>query len=159
MLDGFFGIKSTKKLADNHKSHKKKNTYVIKIDGVMTNSGVFAQLPMAPLPIFKKNGKKLNNGDWMETKEFPNPMATEIRVNYPLFASTIGNNAAVTIVEFLDKQNAAPVALMFPDGTVYIHDGYEKNFRRAMNHATRRDFDRQLQKRAAAMASLHQNMI
>ncbi len=159
MLDGIFGKKPAQKIADSHKSHKKKNTYVIKIDGVMANAGMFSKLQMVPLPIFKKNGQKLNNGDWMETKFFPNPMATEICVNYPLFASAMGNNAAVTIVEYLDKANNAPVALMFPDGTVYVHDGYEDNFQNALNHASRRDFAKQLKKRAMLIAPMRQNMI
>lgn len=127
---------------------KKKNTYVVKLGGLMGNISLFDMCDSAPIPVIKKNGveQQDNVSGWLRATRFPNPsaciMAREYNGLKPVFGQT-----AETIVEYLDKYTGAPVIQVYPT-TVCVLDPYTpENYKLHLNHASRQDLERQLKKR------------
>ncbi len=141
-------------LAENHVSKKQKNTYTIHTTNVLTTHNLFALCDYTPLPVMAKNGRPQDTTTgWLAAVKFPNPAACKMSDEYQLLVPYMGDQIARTIIEYLDKDTGKPVAIVFPS-SVYVHDGYEKDFLSHMNHATRRDFQRQVNMRKNAMEQM-----
>lgn len=129
------------------RSHKKKTTYVLKLSNVLFNSTLFQACNNTSLPLIKQNGTDITNkSGWITGKDFPNPNAYHLVVEYPQLSQTMGNLAA-TVIEYYDKYTGKPVVQLYPS-TVYIFDGYEKDYLSHLNHASRHDFNYQINLRA-----------
>lgn len=135
---------TTKKpIPENHKSSKKKNTYSI-VFSPFYDAEVFCLCKNTPLGVEKINGTKLTNtSGWISCHEFPNPYAQEFAKHQDTFTEIMGSKIATTIIEYLDKETGKPVAQIYPH-IVYIFDGYEQDFMSHLNHASRRDMERQI---------------
>ncbi len=126
---------------------KKKNTYVLKLSGIMANPQLFQLCRTTPLPVITKNGAAATtpNG-WVSGVPFPNPCAISMHAEYEKVLPYMGNKMASTVIEYLDKENGKPVLMLFPT-TCHIFDGYEDDYMKHLNHASRRDFERQIKMR------------
>ena len=60
-----------------------------------------------------------------------------------LLAKALGTKISTQIIEYLDKNTGKPVVQVYPD-SVHIFDGYEENYMSHLNHATRRDLEKQI---------------
>lgn len=141
-----------KNIPENHVSHKKKNTYIACFQK-MTIPGVF-ELSKCTI-----NGTKQETcTGWLPAQQFPIPCANRAVLNFAKAKEQMGEKLASTIIEYLDKYTLEPVAYIFPD-EVYICDGYkeEKNkmyFLDRLNHATKRDFIREMELRKRILAGI-----
>lgn len=137
-------------------STKHKNTYIVKIDGIMANLQAFAMCDHTPLPVVTFNGApvKQNAGGWMNSVRFPNPGASYMQSEYNSIVPHFGEKLASTIVEYLDKDNGAPVAYLYPT-IIAICDGYDETYEKHLNHATRRDLANQITKRRIAWSKMN----
>ena len=133
---------------------KKKNTYVVKLNGLLAQPRMFAGCRQTPMPVARENGRDFEtSGAWMASKQFPNPNAQTMVTEYKNLSGLLGKYAS-TIIEYMDKDNPTkPVLLLFPT-TVYIFDGYESDYMDHLNHASRRDFMHQLDLRRQMINSL-----
>lgn len=124
-------------------SHKKKNTYVIKLSSLVDYS-VFGMCKNTPLAVIEKNGQSVQNAPsgWLQCTQFPNPCALYLTTEYNLLKTTMGKKAA-TVIEYLDKDTGAPVLMLFPQ-TIHVFDGYENDYKSHLNHASRRDLEYQM---------------
>lgn len=123
---------------------KKKNTYVLKISGLLVTPGVFSMCRSTPLPVITKNGEQTQSASgWMAGTPFPNPGASDMQMEYKFLEPYMGEKMASTIVEYLDKETGRPVLMLFPT-TCHIFDGYENNYMERLNHASRRDLEYQI---------------
>lgn len=130
-------------IPENHVSKKKKNTYTI-VFSVFVPINLFSLCKESPLGLATVNGKQESFGyGWTKCKTFPNPAAIDMANNYPLFREIMGEKLSTTIIEYLDKDTGAPVLQVYPH-MVHIFDGYENDYIAHLNHASRRDFERQL---------------
>lgn len=130
-----------------HAQQKKKNTYILKISGLLITPGIFAMCKSTPLPVIVKNGEQTQSASgWMAATSFPNPGALHMQMEYKFLEPYMGEKMASTIVEYLDKETGKPVLMLFPT-TCYIFDGYENNYMEHLNHASRRDLQYQMHKR------------
>ena len=68
----------------------------------------------------------------------------------------MGEKLARTIVEYLDKDTRETVALLFPTNRV-VHNPMDPDFISRMNHATRRDFKRQMAIRQQFIDKINEN--
>ena len=124
-------------------SKKKKNTYLINFN-VMCNFNVFSECKETPLPLLCKNGEKpASNSGWIKSKPFPNPCAYDMAVTYEL--SEMGSKIASTIIEYLDKDTNEPVVQLYPSSYYVFNDNAD--FLSRLNHASKRDFQYELEKR------------
>ena len=128
-------------------SPKKKNTYILKIQNTIFSSfpNLFSMCESTPLPVIEINGQPQSKDEWLSCPRFPNPGATDMCNLYPQFKDAMGERMASTVVEYLDKETCEPVALLFPHTVHYKRP----DFRDRLNHASRRDFDRQIAMRIA----------
>ncbi len=134
--------------------HKKKNTYIVRLNGMLMDSSLHSMCQTTPLPVVLKNGEpQSQDGGWIKCTQFPNPPAAKMQAQYNILQSYMTDRMACTIIEYLDKYTGEPVAFIFPTGE-YIPAKYKDTYMSKMNHATRRDFNRQLKLRKAAMAQL-----
>lgn len=131
-------------ISENHISKKKKNTYCIKFSPFY-DATLFCLCQQTPLGVEILNGAPYkNDGTGMITcHEFPNPAATQMAANKDTLKEILGEKISTTIIEYLDKETNNPVLLLFPH-YVYVFDKYQENYLSHLNHATRRDFHRQL---------------
>ena len=147
-----------KNIPENHVSHKKKNTYIAHFPK-MTIRGVFELSKCTPIVVSYINGEKQETRTgWLPAQQFPNPSANRAVLKFTKTKETMGEKLASTIIEYLDKNTLEPVAYIFPD-EVYICDGYKGKsdkmyFLDRLNHATKRDFIREMEKRKRILAGL-----
>ncbi len=133
------------------KKYVNKDEYVIRMGGVFMNPELFSACESTQLPVETKNGEAMAmSGGWIETQAFPNPCATVMLREYAALEPHMGVTAR-TIINYLDKDTNQPVATMFPSN-VHVHDGYEDDYMKHLNFATREDFKREQAKREEALA-------
>lgn len=150
------GTLITNKKAPKARSHKKKNTYVVKLNNMFFNFTLFQLCNDTPMPVVILNGREIQqNNSWLSGTKFPNPNTYNMIAEYPQLEPTMGK-LSCTIVEYLDKDNGRPVLKLFPS-TIYIHNGYEKDYMTHLNHASRRDLEYQIQLRARLIDKALQN--
>lgn len=126
-------------------THKKKNTYIVKVNNLMADMSAFGMCQNTPLPVIVQNGQRVQNGTgaWMRGTNFPNPAAASMQAEFDVLEPVMGEKLASMIIEYLDKDTGRPVLTLFPTST-YVHDGYEKNYMVHLNHASRQDLNHQL---------------
>ncbi len=130
-------------IPDNHVSKKKKNTYTIAFSAFY-DATLFSMCKNTPLGVVSLNGQQIqNNSGWISCTEFPNPCATRMAAKQYLLAEALGTKISTQIIEYLDKATGKPVVQVYPD-SVHIFDGYEENYMSHLNHATRRDLNKQI---------------
>ena len=134
------------------KTHKKKNTYLLRLDSTFLDLTLFGLCKDTLIPVVKKNGVPANTSGWSTALRFPNPAAQDMARSYKDFKPVMGDLAA-TVVEYLDKDSGQPVVQVYPN-MVFVFDGYERDFKQHLNHASRRDFDYQLQRRQQLLAKM-----
>ena len=133
---------ATKPIPENHISKKKKNTYIIKFSS-FCDATLFSMCKTTPLGVITLNGREIQpNSGWISCTEFPNPCATQMAAQQHLLSEALGTKTATTIIEYLDKETGKPVLQLYPNG-VHIFDGYEENYAQHLNHASRRDLEKQ----------------
>ncbi len=129
---------AAKKLAAASKKSKqkeKKDTYTIALDGtvglniVTVNGHVAGRDVCAPM--------------------IPMAELAQMYTEHTEMTFIYGRKMATTIIEYRDKDTNAPIAVIYPQG-FFVYPGYESNYRSRMNHATRRDFEYQIRRRAHA---------
>lgn len=126
-------------------THKKKNTFVIRFSPLY-DATLFEGCKSTPLAVVKRNGVQVQNETgWLSCTEFPNPCAFHMAAEYKVLAPVMGP-ASRTITQYLDKETGKPVLMLFPTTDVYIYDGYEDDYLKHLNHASRRDFYHQVNK-------------
>lgn len=132
------------KIAQMHKSHKRKNTYVVHLDTEFNMPAFWEEFSKSPLTVLIKNGEKVQEvGRCMRCTKFPNPGAIQMHREYRYLAQ-VDKKLASTVVEYLDKDTGAPVALLYPTD-LYVYEEYRDNdFLAHLNHASRQDFVRQM---------------
>ena len=108
-------------------THKKKNTYIVKVNNLMADTSAFGMCQNTPLPVIVQNGQRVQNGTgaWMRGTNFPNPAAASMQAEFDVLKPVMGEKLASMIIEYLDKDTGRPVLTLFPT-SVYVHDGYEK---------------------------------
>lgn len=150
-------IEPSKTIAANHISKKKKNTYEIALSGAMVDTSCFRLCKATPLAVIILNGKQVqeNTTGFLSCTEFPNPYASEMQSVYKQMAG-FDKKIATTIIEYLDKDTNQPVLYVFPHG-VHINDGYEQTYAKHLNHASRRDLDKQIKLRQELASRVSQN--
>ena len=133
-------------IPENHVSKKKKNTYQIKFSP-FAQADLFSLCKNTPLAVVVLNGKQVqeNNG-LLSCTEFPNPCATRMAANQRFLSEALGSKISTQIIEYLDKATGKPVIQVYPD-SFYIFDGYEENCMAHLNHASRRDLNKQIELR------------
>lgn len=126
-------------------THKKKNTYIVKVNNLMADTSAFGMCQNTPLPVIVQNGQRVQNGTgaWMRGTNFPNPAAASMQAEFDVLEPVMGEKLASMIIEYLDKDTGRPVLTLFPT-SVYVHDGYKKNYMAHLNHASRQDLNHQL---------------
>lgn len=126
-------------------THKKKNTYIVKVNNLMADTSAFGMCQNTPLPVIVQNGQRVQNGTgaWMRGTNFPNPAAASMQAEFDVLEPVMGEKLASMIIEYLDKDTGRPVLTLFPT-SAYVHDGYEKNYMSHLNHASRQDLNHQL---------------
>lgn len=130
-------------IPDNHVSKKKKNTYTIAFSAFY-DATLFSMCKNTPLGVASLNGQQTQNkSGWISCTEFPNPCATRMAAKQHLLAEALGTKISTQIIEYLDKATGKPVVQVYPD-SVHIFDGYEENYMSHLNHATRRDLEKQI---------------
>ena len=133
-------------IPDNHVSKKKKNTYTIAFSAFY-DATLFSMCKNTPLGVVSLNGQQIqNNSGWISCTEFPNPCATRMAAKQHLLAEALGTKISTQIIEYLDKATGKPVIQVYPD-SFYIFDGYEENCMAHLNHASRRDLNKQIELR------------
>lgn len=127
-----------------HKTKKKKNTYVVKISGIIANLQSFEMCRSTPLPVITLNGKPVQNTTgWMECDQFPNPAAQNMISAFDTLKPIMGEKLASTIIEYLDKDTFEPVAMLFPTNEIMCRSDVV-DFVARLNHASRKDLTRQM---------------
>lgn len=146
--------KPTRAIPNDHISKKKKNTYIIALSGAMVNLSYFRLCSTTPLAIVELNGKTVQNPEsgFMHCTEFPNPFASEMQSVYKQMKE-FDNKIATTIIEYLDKYTNQPVLYIFPHG-VHVNDGYEETYAEHLNHASRRDLEKQIKLRQELLSRI-----
>lgn len=127
-------------------THKKKNTYIVKVNNLMADTSAFGMCKNTPLPVVVLNGQRVQNGTgaWMRGTNFPNPAAASMQAEFDVLKPVMGEKLASMIIEYLDKDTGRPVLTLFPT-SAYVHDGYdEKDYMAHLNHASRQDLTHQL---------------
>ena len=126
-------------------THKKKNTYIVRVNNLMADMSAFGMCKNTPLPIVVLNGQRVQNGAgaWWRGTLFPNPAAALMQAEFDSLAPVMGNKMASTIIEYLDKDTGRPVLTLFPT-SAYVHDGYEQDYMSHLNHASRQDLTHQI---------------
>lgn len=105
------------------KTHKKKNTYIVSLNGVMADLGLFELCKTMPLAVVTLNGKEYQpQGGFMKCTEFPNPGATQMFYAFKHLKPLMGEKLSATIVEYLDKYSGKPVLTLYPQNHVYFHN-------------------------------------
>ncbi|MEE1029502.1 MAG: hypothetical protein UIC65_00595 [Alphaproteobacteria bacterium] len=136
-------------------SKKKKNTYTIAFNG-MIDMGLFAYCKQTPMPLITINGQKQEtNTGWIKSKEFPNPYANEMAQRHIENTHKLGEKIATTIIEYLDKETNKPVVQLYPSAETYIFPQYKTtDYKKHLNHATRRDLQHEIEQRLIILNSI-----
>lgn len=135
-----------KKIKDNHISKKKKNTYIVNFN-ILLNMDLFSMCKTTPIPISIINGQIQNkNNTCIKSIEFPNPYANEMMIGHDRIQKKMGDKISSTIIEYLDKDTLKPVVYVYPE-SVHVRQEYKQNFLQHLNHATERDFIKEVNKR------------
>lgn len=133
-------------IPENHISKKKKNTYTIMFN-VMSEHEMLDLCKSAKLPVIEINGVKQEaKTGWITCLPFPNPCATEMVTGHEILREVMGDKISATIIEYLDKYTGKPVVQVYPEGW-YVFDKYEADYMLHLNHASRRDLNKQLRLR------------
>lgn len=136
-------------------SQKKKNTYIINFN-TFCDYDLFSGCKEVPMAVKCENSKITETlGGFVETKKFPNPCAAEMAINHKKNSEIMGDKIASTVIEYLDKETGKPVVQLYPDAYHVFDD--DDNFRDRLNHASRRDFKRQIEKRLLLLAGHSQH--
>ena len=129
-------------IPSNHISKKKKNTYTIRFSPFY-DAGLFSMCKTTPLGVVTLNGRTIqSNSGWISYTDFPNPCASDMATQQHWLHQALGSKLSTTIIEYLDKETGKPVLQLYPNG-VHIFDGYEENYPQHLNHASRRDLEKQ----------------
>lgn len=130
-------------------SHKRKDTYNVKIDGTFINYAVFGDCYGTPLSVVSVNGvPQVEQAEgYMDTVKFPNPGANEMAINFQKFKHIFGDTIASTVIQYKDKVTNAPVLTLFPHMVDSVYDDIDIALAH-LNRATRKDFLFQLQLRS-----------
>ena len=104
-----------------------------------------------PLPLKSINGDEIYNNTrpiysgsgLYRCARFPTPFAIRMVEKEIHFIRVFGTEISKQIIEYLDKATGEPVVQVYPD-SVHIFDGYEENYMSHLNHATRRDLEKQI---------------
>ncbi|MBQ2017646.1 MAG: hypothetical protein II208_03945 [Alphaproteobacteria bacterium] len=129
-----------------HISKKKKNTYTIMFN-VMSDNELMSLCKSSKLPVIEINGVKQEaKKGWITCLSFPNPCATEMVTSHDILREVLGDKISATIIEYLDKYTGKPVVQVYPEGW-YVFDKYEADYMLHLNHASRRDLNKQLKLR------------
>ena len=130
-------------IPDNHVSQKKKNTYQVKFSPLMP-AYLFELCSHPPLGVVVLNGKQNQDSTgWISTTNFPHPGAADMAKKQTVLREIMGEKIATQIVEYLDKETGKPVLQIYPE-MMYVFDGYENNYMSRLNHASRRDLNKQI---------------
>lgn len=130
-------------IPENHVSKKKKNTYQIQFSA-LAPVHMFCLCENTPLAVVVLNGKQVQpNTGWLSCTEFPKPGASDMAKKQTVLREIMGDKLATQIVEYLDKENGKPVVQIYPE-MMYVFDGYKDNYMSHLNHASRRDLNRQI---------------
>ena len=140
--------KTTLASKKKHITRKKKNTYVVQMNyNTFSVESSFEMSREMPLYVKHLNGKEHQNGKaFVHKTNFPNPAATSIVQHYEIMSHIMGKKMAGTIIEYLDKETAKPVLQLYPD-RIHVFDGFDNNYMSRLNHASRRDFKFQMERR------------
>lgn len=134
-----------KNIPTNHISQKKKNTYIVDFN-IMIDIGLFAHCKTTPVPVTHINGQEINTSmGFKRAHQFPNPQANDMFVFHDIYDKPQDKTSS-TIIEYLDKHTMQPVVYVFPND-IYVCTENKSDFLQHLNHATKRDFIRQLQTR------------
>ncbi len=103
-------------------THKKKNTYVVKLNNIMADLSLFSECPCTPISVITLNGApQQKEGDWMRGTTFPNPGATQMVYAFDKLKPVMSEKLRSTIVEYLDKATGEPVLTLFPQNHMHFH--------------------------------------
>ena len=144
----------TMNIPADHISKKKKNTYQIALSP-LGGYDLFALCKTTPLAIACENGKNMSDG-WMKSKHFPTECAQDFAHMSAILRARLGKKISSTIIEYLDKDTGEPVAQLYPT-TLYVFDKYEETYLSHLNHATRRDLQKQMDIRAKILSDYYTN--
>lgn len=145
-----FGKKKTQPIAtpvaatipENHVSKKKKNTYQVKFSP-LAPLHYFSGCKTTPMAVIILNGKQIQTDGWLKCTEFPNPGASDMVTKQNTLREIMGEKISTQIIEYLDKNTGKPVVQVFPE-MMYVFDGYEQDYMQHLNHASRRDLNKQI---------------
>lgn len=163
-------VASESRVINRAKSHKKKNTYIVAVSNIMADLSLFGLCQETPIAVVSLNGQKIQDTTgFMKCTQFPNPVAANMQILYKKFAPVMGAQMACTIVEYLDKYTGKPVITLFPQNQAYFHgvkqtaqlsvtqeqegtclwlpDALAQQEVMKLNHASRADLFKQIQKR------------
>ena len=130
-------------IPENHVSKKKKNTYQIQFS-TLAPAHFFCMCKATPLAVVVLNGKQVQeNTGWLKCTEFPNPCACDMAKKHTVLREIMGDKISTQIIEYLDKETGKPVVQVFPE-MMHVFDGYEENYMTRLNHASRRDLQKQI---------------
>lgn len=129
-------------------SKKLKTTYVCQIKNTMMSPGVFSLCKTTPMPVVIVNGEQIQNtSGYISSQRFPNPGANNMTIHFKDLEPIMGERLASTIVEYLDKTTKEPIICLYPTNDIaFKGTSFEAAVER-LNHATRRDLKRQIEKR------------
>lgn len=104
-------------------THKKKNTYIVKLNNVLIDLGMFELCKSTPIPVTTLNGKQVAQPDaFISCTMFPNPCASEMAKAFRHLKPVMGEKLASTVIDYLDKKTNRPVVTLFPQNQLYFHD-------------------------------------
>lgn len=141
-----FGNK-VKTAVAKRQSSKKKNTYVVDVDG-MLDITLWSLCRQSPYMVTTLNGQPVQyDSACRNLTFFPNPGAHNMALLRRELREIMGNKMSCTIVTYLDKKTGAPVVTLFPTTELVVH-GAEDGFMQRLNHASRKDLKYQLELRS-----------
>lgn len=129
-------------IPENHVSKKKKNTYQIQFSP-FAPLGLFEGCKTTPMAVVTLNGKKVQTSDWLKCTDFPNPGASDMATKHAVLREIMGKKISTQIIEYLDKYTGKPVVQLYPE-MMYVFDDYEQDYMSHLNHASRRDLNKQI---------------
>ncbi|MFQ6702599.1 MAG: hypothetical protein ACLRFO_00140 [Alphaproteobacteria bacterium] len=129
-------------IPENHVSKKKKNTYQIQFSP-FAPLGLFEGCKTTPMAVIILNGKHVQTSDWLKFTKFPNPGASDMATKHAVLREIMGKKISTQIIEYLDKYTGKPVVQLYPE-MMYIFDGYKQDYMSHLNHASRRDLNKQI---------------
>lgn len=129
-------------IPENHVSKKKKNTYQVKFSP-FAPLHYFNGCKTTPMAVVILNGKQVQTSGWLKCTDFPNPGASDMATKHTVLREIMGEKISTQIIEYLDKYTGKPVVQLYPE-MMYVFDGYEQDYMSHLNHASRRDLNKQI---------------